>query len=133
MRKLLAFFVILCTVGCHKKVPVHPGAISNLDSYAYDILLVEQQIILEARAQYAAGNLPAQAKDALKAAIAQYNIAQSAWHGYHDQHSGNDSALQDAINALIGAVSQLQQSLGKTPAPMPTSPISWIPAFGGVA
>src|SRR5438132_13501491 len=59
---LLAF----ATVGCHKKVvATHPGAISNLDSYAYDILLVEQDALNDAVAKYKAGQLPMGTKDVL--------------------------------------------------------------------
>lgn len=122
MRKLWPLLLILgFSLGCQKKVPVHPGAISNLDSYSYDVLIVEQQILTEARAQYTSGQLPEQAKPFLKNAITQYNVAEAAWHGYHDNHAQNDTALQDAINALISAVSQLQQTLGKKPAAIPSA------------
>ena len=130
MRKLCAIFALLIiSVGCHKKVPIHPGAISNLDSYAYDILLVEGQVLTEARAQYTAGTLPASAKPFLKNAIAQYNTTQAAWHAYHEQHVDNATALQDAVNALIAAVSQLQQSLGKQPATVPQASIGFREVF----
>lgn len=128
MKKIILLALLAASVGCAKKaVTVHPGAVSNLDSYAYDILLVEHQVLLEARAQYTAGTLPAAGKPILKTAIEQYNIAQAAWHAYHDQHAGNTTALQDAINALIASVSQLQQTLGRSPAPMPAAVLKLEP------
>lgn len=125
MRPTSLALVVLSVMllgGCYgKKVAVHPGAVSNLDSYAYDILLVEQDVIAQARTDYLAGKLPAQAVSFLRIAITQYNTTQAAWHAYHDQHAGNDTALQDAVNALVAAVAQLQQVLGKSPAVVPSS------------
>jgi hypothetical protein len=131
LRTLVAIWLVLSVMllgGCaaKKTVAIHPRAISNLDSYTYDILLVEQDAINAARASYASGQLPEQAKPYLAKAIDQYNVTQGAWHAYHDQHAGNESALQDALNALIGAVAQLEQVLGKAPAPVPAAPTSWL-------
>lgn len=123
MKQTLLLVLCLLFTGCNKTaVPTHPGAISNVDSYAYDVLLVEQDVINTARADYMAGKLPPAAKDLLNAAIAQYNVAQSAWQSYHAS-GGDATALQTAINALIGAVGGLQQALGKTPTTVPV-PIS---------
>lgn len=110
---MLFLFTLSLSLGCAKKpIAVHPGAISNLDSYGYDILLVEQAAILEAKNQFNAGSLPAAAKEPLNYAIQQYNLTQAAWQSYH---AGNkdDAKLQQALNALVGAVGQLQQMLGK--------------------
>lgn len=110
---LVTTAIIAAADGCAKKVGVHPGSISNLDSYAYDLLLVEQDVLNQAKASYAAGSLPESAVPVFNKAVAQYNVAQSAWHAYHDQHAANDSALSDALNALVGAVGELQRTLGK--------------------
>lgn len=129
-RTALVLSLLLLVTGCAKKVAVHPGAISNLDSYSYDILIVEQEVLTTARAQFTAGTLPPSAKPFLKNAITQYNVAESAWHAYHSEHSANATALQDAINALVAAVSQLQQQLGKTPAAVPQAFLKgWSPAW----
>ena len=113
---LLLAVSLVASVGCHKSVvPVHPGSISNLDSYAYDVLLVEQAAIASAREDYAAGSLPPQAKAPLNAAIEQYDITLGAWNAYHSGLSKDSTALSNAINALVGAVGQLQQALGHKP------------------
>lgn len=126
MKQLWCLIVVaamLLGMGCAKKaVSVHPGAISDYDSYAYDILLVEQSAINEARAQYQAGNLPAAAKDPLNTAITQYNLAEAGWKAYHGT-GGDSTALQQAIDALVGAVGILQKALGGSPAPMPGGPV----------
>ena len=118
MKKIVAILALLLVTGaCHKKVvSVHPGAISDYDSYSYDILTVEQSALNEAKAQYLAGNLPAGAKDPLNTAIAQYGTALAMWQGYHAS-GGDSSALAQAIQALVTAVGTLQQFLGHQPAP----------------
>ncbi len=111
-------FITLLMTGCAKTVAVHPGSISNFDSYAYDILLVEQDALNTARAQYAAGQLPASAKTVLNNAIAQYNATEVAWQSYHASGSGQ-STLQQSLDGLVALVGALQQMLNKTPAPVP--------------
>jgi len=119
---------IALTVGCQKKpvVAVHPGAVSNLDSYAYDILLVESAALDSAIADYHAGKVPEGAKSYLNDAIRQFNLTQAAWHGYHDNHAtGDESKLRDALNSLVSLVAELQQVLGKSPTPKTAG--LWIP------
>lgn len=132
MKRYLITLVLLLpllTVGCHKApIPVHPGAISNVDSYGYDVLLVEQDAIASARASYVAGTLPAGAKVYLNGAITQYNTTLAAWQAYHAA-GGNSSVVEQAISALIAAVAQLQQVLGKAPGTVPTTDLRvpmWI-------
>src|SRR5215475_9426063 len=98
--KQLLLLLLLPLCGCsyiHKNVPVHPGAISSLDSYAYDVLLAEQDAINTARAQYMGGTLSPAAKAPLNAAIDQYNITMSAWKSYHASGNG-EGELQAALN-----------------------------------
>ena len=120
--KLLLPLLLLLT-GCsyiHKTVPVHPGAISNLDSYAYDVLLAEQDAINTARAQYLGGTLPPGAKAPLNAAIDQYNVTMSAWKSYHLSGQG-ETVLQQALNALVAAVGSLEKVLQKQPSSVPAT------------
>ena len=113
----LALIALLYT-GCAKKVvAVHPGAISNYDSYAYDILTVEQGAINTAKAAFMAGTLPADAKDKLNAAIVQYNLTLAAWQGYHAA-GGDSTALQQAIATLVSSVGALQAILHSAPSLM---------------
>jgi hypothetical protein len=118
MKKVLTFVLIgilaFAAIGCTKKhVAVHPGAISNLDSYAYDVLLVEQDAIKSIESSYATGTLPTSSKAAINTAVAQYNIAESAWQSYHAGLSKDTTALQNALDALVGTVGALQTQLGK--------------------
>ncbi len=121
MRYAVLLFIAITmtlTTGCAKKtVAVHPGAISNFDSYAYDILLVEQDAINQAKAAYTANSLPPEAKDPLNYAITQYNAAQTAWQAYH-ANGANQSTVQQAIDALIAAVGILHNILNKKPTPV---------------
>src|SRR6266568_9100127 len=119
MRFSIIALLLIASVGCAKlglqKATIHPGAISNLDSYAYDILIVEQDAIGTAKAQYDSSQLPPSAKPALNAAIDQYNIAIAAWKIYHASGQGQP-ALQQALDALIAAVGALEQALHRQPA-----------------
>lgn len=130
MRKYLALICLLSlgiASGCAKKVAIHPGAVSNIDSYSYDLLIGEQSALTQASADFKAGNLPSEAKAPLNAAIASYNVALAAWQSYHAS-GGDASKLQAATSALIAAVGELQKVLGKNPAT-----VSGILAFQEVA
>lgn len=111
MKTLLMLALLLSSVGCAKKtVTVHPGAISNLDSYAYDVLLVEQDTINQAKTSFEAGQLPASAKDPLNYAAKQYTVTLAAWNAYHAGGS-NASVLQNAISVLVAAVGELMKQM----------------------
>lgn len=113
-------------VGCSKGgPPVHPNAVSNIDSWAYDVLTVEQDAINSAREDFKAGKLPPSAKEPLNHAIDQYNVAQAAWHSYHAGLTTDSTALQNSINALIGAFGEVQKLLGKTPETLTTMIKHW--------
>jgi hypothetical protein len=118
MKKVFSFLLIAVmavTIGCgpKKSVAVHPGAISKLDSYAYDLLLVEQDAIKSVQASFAQGALPPSSKEAINAAVAQYNVAEAAWQSYHAGLSKDTTILQNALDGLVGGVGALQQQLGK--------------------
>jgi hypothetical protein len=117
---------MLCFIfsGCASKVAVHPGA-TSLDSYAYDVLLVEQDAINAAKDAYTAGNLPASAHDPMNAAIKQYDATNQIWQAYHAAGgTGDATALNTALAALNAAVNTLQGILGKPAVTLPGKPIS---------
>lgn len=121
MRKYLSLILLLTlgvASGCAKKVPIHPGAVSNIDSYTYDLLLVEQPALESAKKDFEAGNLPTEAKTPLNAAIAEFNTTYAAWDAYHRGVSVDADKLQASVNALVAAVAALQKSLHKPPAPI---------------
>lgn len=115
--KLLSFLLILALLGCAKKVGVHPGAVSNLDSYAYDVLLVEQDVLTQAKADFTAGKLPPQAKDPINAAVNQYNVTQAAWQSYH-AGGGDATTLQQALASLVAAVGEVQKLIAPSKKPV---------------
>ncbi len=117
--KLLCLLPLLAlSSGCAKlRGPsIHPGAVSNLDSYAYDLLLVEQDSINQARALYLSNSLPATAKVPLNDAIKQYNVTLAAWAAYHATSQGADK-LQQALDSLVAAVGEVQKILNKKATP----------------
>jgi len=129
---MLSLVVIMGSLGCGKKVAIHPGAISNLDSYSYDVLLTEQDVLIAAKADVLAGTL--NAKDQVNTAIAQYNTTQGLWQVYHANGQGAD-ALTQAVAALVTLLGDIQKMRGKATAPVPTSGLTWPtsmqPVYGG--
>ncbi len=109
-------FIVVGQSGCLKKLAIHPGSISSLDSYAYDLLLVEQDSINQARALYLSNSLPATAKVPLNDAIKQYNVTLAAWSAYHATTQGADK-LQQALDSLVAAVGEVQKILNKKATP----------------
>jgi hypothetical protein len=104
-------FSVVGTTGCAKKVVIHPGSISNLDSYAFDLLLVEQATLTQAKLQWASGQLPASIKGPLNIAIDQYNVTENAWQTYHGTGGSNEGALQQALTTLVTVMGDLAKLL----------------------
>src|SRR5690348_3815391 len=75
---LLAIAVLVA--ACAARYTVHPGALNQVDSAAYDTLLVAESTIDQARIEYQAGRLAR--RDALDALIESYNLAREAWLTY---------------------------------------------------
>lgn len=124
IKNKLAAIILAASIfmGCASKTyVVHPGSASTFDSQAYDSLLVAQAAIDEGKAEYTANTLPDSSKKLLNDAIGIYNIAETAWHSYHDAalnaKAGNQQQLQaqltDDLNKLAAAIAQFEQSLGK--------------------
>lgn len=125
MKALLAAPLVaaLLTLACaSKNVQVHPGAVSTLDSQAYDTLLIAQEVITQAQASYRARSLPEAAKPVINRAVDSYNIARAAWLEYRAIEAGDvegaahaAEALRLAIANLVGAVANIPELEGKTP------------------
>lgn len=130
MKQRLWALALLCLMatGCAKNAKSHPGSISGLDSHVYDVLLVEQDVLNQAKTDYQAGNLPVGSKDALNYAIKQYNLLHEQWTVYHASGS-NATELQQALDALTTAMGQLNTLLGKKPAPSKPVTLFFSPRF----
>jgi hypothetical protein len=116
----LRTLVLLCTIppllsatACTAHYTVHPGALNQNDSGTYDVLLIAEATINQARMDYEAGQLPADTKAALDALIKSYNVARESWltyrgaiaanvpaDAYFNQLTTNLTDLTDAIRAL---------------------------------
>jgi uncharacterized protein YcfL len=115
MRKSLKLsavvLVLLMIVSCSSKRPIHPGALNQSDSVAYDTLLTAQAAIEQAKVEVA--NYPA-AKPFLNKTIVSYNIAQAAYKGYH-AGTENLASVQAQIAVVVQNIAELQKQLGKSP------------------
>ena len=101
----------LATNGCHKNI--HPGAISTVDSNAYDTLLIAQAALDEGRKTIADNPSPAYTS-AFNKAVAIYNQAEADWQLYH---STKDPALAtklgQEINQVIVTIADMRRAFGK--------------------
>lgn len=84
---VLLAILLVATVGCQSSCATRAprsGALTQLDSDAYDALLVAQAALSEGKRAYAAGELPPEAKDVINNAGKAYNIARASWLTYRD-------------------------------------------------
>ena len=86
---LLVALLLAATSACAARYTVHPGALNKTDSAAYDMLLVAETAIDQARLAFKSGQLPGGAKPALDALVRSYNLARDSWLTYRDAIAGN--------------------------------------------
>lgn len=107
---VLLLLLSVSTTSCAAHYTVHPGALNQTDSVAYDALRIAETTIDQARLDLQAGQLPPEAKDALEELIRVYNVARASWLTYRaaiasaggnpvsfDQLSKNLADLSNAI------------------------------------
>jgi hypothetical protein len=113
MVLLLMIPVLLSTSACAAHYRAHPGALNKTDSVAYDVLLVAEAAINQAKIQY-----QSKTNEALDKLIRAYNITRESWltyrgalaaqpqvtnappDVYYDQLNKNLTDLNNAIRAL---------------------------------
>jgi hypothetical protein len=97
--------------GCHKNI--HPGAISTVDSNAYDTLLIAQAALDEGRKTIAENPSPAYTS-AFNKAVAIYNQAEADWQLYHStKDPGLATKLSQEINQVITTIADMRKAFGK--------------------
>ena len=111
---LLTIPPLLSAAACSSnRYVVHPGAVNQADSIAYDTLLVAQTAIDDARADYQGGRLPDSTKPAFNTLVRSYTVARAAWltyrgavttnvpsTDYFNQLNQNLLALSNALRAF---------------------------------
>ena len=86
--------LLLFLASCTAHYSIHPGALNKSDSAAYDMLLIAENTIDQARLDYQAGQLPEGAKPALETLIRSYNVARTSWLVYRGALSTNVQSQQ---------------------------------------
>jgi hypothetical protein len=71
---------------------MHPGALSSLDSTAYDTLLIAENTIDQACTDSESHPLTPDMKDALNALVASYNVARDSWLTYRGALATNTAS-----------------------------------------
>ena len=113
---ILAIPLLLVTPACAMHYTVHPGALNQVDSAAYDTLLIAESTIDQARLDFKSGQLPAGAKPALDALVESYNIARDSWLAYRGAISTNApgdlylSQLNKNLTDLATTIRQLEEA-----------------------
>jgi len=125
---LLVALLAAATSACAARYTIHPGALNKTDSAAYDILLVAETAIDQARLDYKSGQLPAGAKPALEALVQSYNIiygcalprlrfaARDSWLAYRSAIATNAPAavyfsqLNQNLTDLAVRIRELEQT-----------------------
>src|SRR5436309_15131637 len=113
---LLLVALLAATSACAASYTIHPGAPNKADSAAYDILLVAETAIDQARLDYKSGQLPAGAKPAFEALVQSYNIARESWLGYRSAIATNAPAavyfsqLNQNLTDLAVRIRELEQT-----------------------
>lgn len=97
--------------GCRH--PIHPGAISVVDSNVYDTLLVAQAALDEARGVVQQNPSNANYRAAFNYAVAVYNQAEADWQLYHSTGDGTLQAkLQQEVSQVVASIADLRKALG---------------------
>ncbi|OLD57225.1 MAG: hypothetical protein AUI54_03445 [Acidobacteria bacterium 13_1_40CM_2_56_5] len=125
---LLVALLLAATSACAARYTVHPGALNKTDSAAYDILLVAETAIDQARLAYKSRQLPAGVKLALDALVRSYNsyygcalsrlrfATRDSWLTYRDAIAGKGPAavylgeLNRNLIDLATAIGSFQES-----------------------
>jgi len=115
MRRLTRFTAIVALLalisGCHKNI--HPGAISTVDSNAYDTLLIAQAALDEGRTTIAANPSPTYTA-AFNKAVAIYNQAEADWQLYHSTKDPQlATKLTSEVNQVVMTIADMRKAFGK--------------------
>ena len=124
LAALLVVGLASSTVACKSAAyRVHPGAVDVFDSQSYDVLLVAQATLRQAKADAESGALPAAAAAPLNQAIKAYDVADAAWQAYHaaGANPATKNTLQQSLVSLTAALSELQQLTPAKPASSSTT------------
>ena len=129
MKRVSVLLACLLLSGCIFKAKIHPGAINDFDSKTYDLLLVMNGMLTEAKNQYAAGKIPVSSKWVINNAGASYNIAREAWLAYRDAKTEIDrdkafAAVAAVLPRLREAILELQKLVSKKTSFL-TGRLSW--------
>lgn len=117
---IFALLLVLSNIGCHKQVTPHPNQLNAFDGQAYDALATAQATLDQAKAEYAAGKLPAASKQLINTAGVSYNACLAAWLTYRDVVQGKTAGdpaqaqqiLLNDMNSLAAAILNLKNVIG---------------------
>jgi hypothetical protein len=113
---ILTIPLLFLVSACAAHYVIHPGALNNTDSAAYDALLIAETTIDQARIELQAGNLPAEAKVALQELVRVYNVARETWLTYRGALATNVTSsvyfdrLTQNLSDLTNAIRKFEET-----------------------
>jgi len=107
---ILMIPLLLLASACAAHYTVHPGALNQTDSGSYDVLVIAEATIDQARIEYQAKRLPDNSKAALNALVKSYNVARDSWLTYRGAISTNVPA-QAYFDQLTNNLSDLTTAI----------------------
>jgi hypothetical protein len=106
----IAGTLLFAMTACTAHYSIHPGALNQTDSVAYDALLIAQTTIDATRQAAQNEQLSADANAALKLLIGAYNVARESWLTYRRAISSN-SPSQAYLEQLNRNLAELTNAI----------------------
>jgi len=111
LRAALLSVLLVASCAMHN---VHPGSVNRADSSAYDVLLISQAVIDQARVELGTGTLPDTLRPGLQRLVESYNTARTSWLTYRNAvlvgQATDAGGMNRAITALSIALDAFQRS-----------------------
>lgn len=99
-KQFVQFLIILGCVSCANR-QIHPGAIDSFDSTTYDVLMISQSVLDEAKVQLKAGKLPESSRAVINRAGSAYDIARDAWLTYRASAPASRTTQAEKVTTAI--------------------------------
>lgn len=119
MKYILLFVTAMVLIGCGglkgQPKPLPINARDQLDAITYDSVASAQGALKSFRKDFGALDESHQTyvRPFLNQAIKAYDVAETAWHAYHDG-TGDPQALSKDVADLTAAITNLQAAMPQT-------------------
>lgn len=118
MKYLITLLLAICIIGCHPASaptpPLAPGALNSFDQTSYTALMTAQASLNSLKASVQGNSSLSSLTVPLNQAIADYDIAQTAWELYHaSATTANEAVVTTALTKVQTDVTNLNSAVSK--------------------